>query len=201
MSAMVSAIGDSVPAPDVQKAAHGIKSLASNRKYHATNGQKTLAYYAELGDIVLRLDNTFGKRAVKALAEIVDEEGLRHNTLYKAARFAKMIEANLLDLQILESNGVSWRAASMLTSENLTAARRSKILDDLNAKKISPAKLGRLITSKLASAATSTSRSVTTAFDRASAAIALLRRARDEGSDTAMAALTELKTLLEQDIP
>ncbi len=186
----------STTSSDVRQAARRIKALAAEPEYLRPNGQRKLTYYVALGNIVGGLDSSYGNKVVKELAKAVNQPGLGDNTLNKAARFAQAVEEKRLDLGLLERKGVSWRVASNMTIGHLRVGQRLRLLGRLSSGSIEPRRLGRMLGARLSSTATSTTRSVVTARERARLAILLLQRARDGGHELASQALAELKEML-----
>jgi hypothetical protein len=157
-------------------------------------GARPLSFYYRTGRLVGALPTGYGQSGIQALSEILAKRkiaGTGRNNLHKMARFSAVMTKAEVDS--LEKQGVSWRTASRLTSGNLSASDRQRLIKTLVAGKVAAAKLGGKIEHDLRSTeAIATTKPVLAAHKRAVDAIGLLRTAKSLGNDLAAEKLREL---------
>lgn len=133
-----------VPNPlTVDQAARQIQRLLPPR-----SDDRTLEHYRRVGEIVSRLDFSYGQQSVERLdtaLRALGVPGLRFSMLHKTKRVFNNVDA--ATVRRLESRGVNWRDLANLLSKNIADARRRELLDQVLSGDLDPKQLGRKISS------------------------------------------------------
>src|SRR5947208_3485065 len=111
---------------------------------------RTLKFYCGVGRVVCSLGGGYGTSHVNALAAALAARGvvgLDTSSLHKAEKFVQALTP--AQIQTLYKAGVSWRAASNLTSKHLSARRRDALIECVGDGRLKPADLGAEIKKRL----------------------------------------------------
>ena len=178
---------------EIRNAAERIKMLSAMPAYQLPKGQKTLRYYAAVGDVIGALDRTYKNKTIPQLIKLLYGPKASGSTLYKAVRFAEAIGDGDLNLDKLELGQISWREASRLMSRHLDVTKRKQLVRDAASGKVGPKDFGKSLNANLSPDAMATTRSLKSARDRAVNAIIHLKQVKHSGSEPAAKLLEEVR--------
>jgi hypothetical protein len=173
------------------KVAAEIKRLSMDRP--------SLNAYHQIGSQIRQLGAKYGRRWLQDLAirlKRLGVDGMNMSTLWKCRRLSEVF--TYPQIQQLQKAGVSWRAASRLTSSHLKQTDREQLIKSVVSRRLDPTRLGKAISGRSASAARMNRRSVVSAADRAVKGIMFLEavvRNKAVSEDLRRAAKVHLRQL------